>query len=82
MSPAALMQFMVTCVHPQSILPAGLCYMDEGGLVDFRDVVRRHCERKERERALYMSAKSASSKGHKKATEHRKLEGYPRAISR
>jgi hypothetical protein len=32
-------------------MPDGrLCYMDDGGVVDFRDVVRRHCERKERER--------------------------------
>jgi phage terminase large subunit len=27
-----------------------LAYVDDGGVVDFRDVVRRHCERKERER--------------------------------
>jgi hypothetical protein len=27
-----------------------LYYADDGGAVDFRDVVRRHCERKERER--------------------------------
>ena len=30
-----------------------LNYVDDVGLVDFRDVVRRHCERKERERAQY-----------------------------
>ena len=41
-------------------MPNGqLCYMDDGGVVDFRDVVRRHCERRERERkreTLIMSA--------------------------
>jgi hypothetical protein len=27
-----------------------LAYVDDGGVVDFRDVVRRHCERKELQR--------------------------------
>jgi hypothetical protein len=27
-----------------------LAYVDDGGVVDFRDVVRRHCERREKER--------------------------------
>lgn len=31
-------------------IPDGrLAYVDDGGVVDFRDVVRRHCERRERE---------------------------------
>jgi len=29
-----------------------LAYVDDGGVVDFRDVIRRHCERRERERRL------------------------------
>jgi hypothetical protein len=36
-------------------MPNGqLAYMDDGGVVDFRDVVRRHCERKDRERRREM----------------------------
>jgi hypothetical protein len=42
--------------HDREVLmamPNGqLCYTDDGGIVDFRDVIRRHCER-ERERAQY-----------------------------
>jgi hypothetical protein len=41
--------------HDREVLmvqPDGrLAYVDDVGVVDFRDVVRRHCERKERERA-------------------------------
>jgi hypothetical protein len=40
--------------HDREVLMANefgqLYYMDDGGVVDFRDVVRNHCERKERER--------------------------------
>jgi len=40
--------------HEREVLmvqPDGrMAYVDDGGVVDFRDVVRRHCERKERER--------------------------------
>jgi hypothetical protein len=40
--------------HDREVLmvqPDGkLAYVDDGGVVNFRDVVRRHCERKERER--------------------------------
>ena len=30
-----------------------LSYVDDGGLVDVREVVNTHCERKERERAQW-----------------------------
>ena len=40
--------------HDREVLmvqPDGkLAYVDDGGVVDFRDVVRRHCERREKER--------------------------------
>jgi hypothetical protein len=40
--------------HDREVLmamPDGrLAYVDDGGIVDFRDVVRRYCERKDRER--------------------------------
>jgi hypothetical protein len=44
--------------HDREVLmvqPDGrLAWVDDGGMVDFRDVVRRHCERKERERRREM----------------------------
>jgi superfamily II DNA or RNA helicase len=44
--------------HDREVLmvqPDGrLAYVDDAGVVDFRDVVRRHCERKERERRQEM----------------------------
>ena len=37
-------------------MPDGrLAYVDDGGIVDFKDVVKRHCERKERERGRAVS---------------------------
>jgi hypothetical protein len=42
--------------HDREVLmamPNGqLGYMDDGGIVDVRDVVRRHCQRREREREM------------------------------
>ena len=35
---------------PMAMPNGQLAYVDEGGVVDVREVVRRHCERKERKR--------------------------------